>query len=185
MKISLALISSVLPLMMGSVLNAHDNNCSQGSSETRGVVSLEQTRFYALRDSAKKSLKVENFELAKQQSLELLALAPKFPNDWNYGNAIHDGNMLLGLIALHEGNVSEAKIFLTAAGKTPGSPQLNTFGPNMSLAKGLLEKGERNAILQYFALCQGFWELHRDYLDMWSLEVKNGQIPDFKANLLY
>jgi len=185
MKISTLLISSVLSFMSGQGLAAYDNSRSQEASKTQRVVTPEQAHFYALRDSAKQSFKDANFESAKQQSLELLALAPKFPNDWNYGNAIHDGNMVLGLIALNDGKVSEAKIFLAAAGKTPGSPQLNSFGPNMSLAKALLEKGERVAVIEYFALCRGFWELHRDYLDRWTLEVKNGQIPDFKANLLY
>lgn len=61
---------------------------------------------------------------------------------WNSGNRIHHGNLILGRIALTQGDVAEAKTRLLAAGKTPGSPQLNSFGPNMMLAKELLELGE-------------------------------------------
>jgi hypothetical protein len=51
-----------------------------------------------------------------------------------YGNAIQDGNIVLCRIALLDGKVEAAKVSLKEAGKTPGSPQLGSFGPNMSPA---------------------------------------------------
>ena len=30
---------------------------------------------------------------------ELLALLPKFPKNWNYGNAVQDGNLVHGRIS--------------------------------------------------------------------------------------
>jgi hypothetical protein len=45
-----------------------------------------------------------------------------------------------------------------AAGATPGSPQLDSFGPNLTLAKELFEKSKPDVILHYFALCKNFWE---------------------------
>ena len=51
-----------------------------------------------------------------------------------------------------------------AAGATPGSPQLDSFGPNMTLAKELLEKGQPDVVLHYFALCKNFWEDGRPLL---------------------
>ena len=65
---------------------------------------------------------------------------------------------MLGRIAVREGHIKEADRYLLAAGKSPGSPQMDSFGPNMSLAKDLLEKGQRNTVLQYFALCHKFWK---------------------------
>jgi hypothetical protein len=62
---------------------------------------------------------------------------------------------------------------------------MNSFGPNMSLAKDLLEKGEREVVLEYFELCRKFWKLHTGRLDDWSRDVKAGRIPDFGANLVY
>ena len=70
------------------------------------------------------------------------------------------------------------------AGRTPGSPQLNSFGPNMLLAKELLEKGEREKVLVYFALCAKFWQSGSVQLKLWSTQVKLGSDPDFGANLL-
>jgi hypothetical protein len=72
---------------------------------------------------------------------------------------------------------------LLKAGATPGSPQLNSFGPNMALAKELLDKGEREAVLEYFTLCSKFWD--RDELKEWMALVKDGVTPKFGANLVY
>ena len=62
---------------------------------------------------------------------------------------------------------------------------MNSFGPNMSLAKDLLEKGERDTVLQYFELCRKFWTMDYGKLDEWSQEVRAGKIPRFGANLVY
>ena len=106
---------------------------------------------------------------------------------WNYGNRVHHGNLVLGRIAFREGNIEEAKSRLIAAGNTPGSPQLNSFGPNMGLAKALLEIGEREVVLEYFELCSKFWNSDRakDKLDKWSALATAGRIPYFSANLDY
>jgi hypothetical protein len=147
--------------------------------------SSDEKRFYALNDAAKESFEVGKIEDARNYAEELLTLAQKFSGDWNYGNAIHDGNLVLGRIALKEGRKDEAKRYLLEAGKSPGSPQMNSFGPNMSLARDLLEKGERETVLQYFELCRKFWKMGQGDLDQWTKEVKAGQIPDFGANLVY
>jgi hypothetical protein len=49
--------------------------------------------------------------------------------------------MVLGQVALRRGDAKKAASFLLAAGKTWGSPQLNSFGPNMPLANDLLAAG--------------------------------------------
>ena len=55
----------------------------------------------------------------------------------------------------------------------------------MNLARDLLEKRERETVLQYFELCRKFWKMGHDRLDQWTEDVKAGQTPDFGANLLY
>jgi hypothetical protein len=142
-------------------------------------------KFYALNDAAKESFVVGHIDDARQFATELLRAAEDYPRDWNYGNAIHDGNMVLGRIALREGRVEDATHFLLAAGRTRGSPQLDSFGPNMSLAKDMLEVGEREPVLEYFDLCRRFWDLGGKSLDNWAKEVRAGTVPDFGANLVY
>lgn len=104
---------------------------------------------------------------------------------WNRGNRIHHGNLILGQIALLDGNVDDAKSRLLLAGKTNGSPQLNSFGPNMSLAKALLEQGETDVVLAYFDLCKKFWSSPNRKLEQWIDDVKSNRTPQFGANLAY
>ena len=115
----------------------------------------------------------------------MLALSPKFEGDWNYGNAVHDANMVLGRIALLEGEVEKAKDHLIAAGTHAGSINQRMHGPNMSLAKDLLEKGEREVVLEYFQLCRKFWPDDEGKLAAWTAAINQGQIPNFGPNLLY
>ena len=107
------------------------------------------------------------------------------PSGWNYGNRIHHGNLILGRIALREGDIAEANTRLIRASKTPGSPQLKSFGPNMTLAKELLETGERDVVIEFFRLCAKFWDMEQGKLDEWAALVEEGKIPDFGANLRY
>ncbi|TWT32512.1 hypothetical protein KOR34_42750 [Posidoniimonas corsicana] len=83
------------------------------------------------------------------------------------------------------GDTERAKHHLAESGKTKGSPNLGSFGPNMSLALGLLERGESDAVLAYFDQCRNFWKSGGDELDRWSEQVRRGQTPGFGANLVY
>ena len=90
---------------------------------------------------------------------------------------------MLGHLALGAGDAEEAKAHLLAAGQTPGSPQLNSFGPNVVLAKELLDLGEREAVLAFLAACRRFWP--RPELERWEAVIRNGGVPDFGPNLAY
>ena len=142
-------------------------------------------KFYALDDLAMKAFEAGQMDKARQYASDLLAKSADYKDDWNYGNAIQDGNIVLGRLALANGDVEKAKNYLIEAGKTPGSPQLDSFGPNMSLAKELLEKGEKDVVLEYFQLCGKFWEMGKQDLQKWTQTVRSGGIPDFGANLDY
>ena len=149
------------------------------------VANGEYNRWIALGDAAMMNVEAGSTEKAKSYAEELLRLAPKYSKDWNYGNALHKGNLTLGRLSLLSGDVENAKKYLLEAGRTPGSPQLDSFGPNMTLAKELLEKGERAAVLEYFGLCGNFWKMGGQKLREWGALVKDGITPDFGANLLY
>ena len=149
------------------------------------LVSKEEKRFYDLTECLQKKFDSGKFQGARDSIDQLKLLLPKYLRNWNYGNATHKMNIIKGRMALREGKIDDAKRFLLDAGKTHGSPQLNSFGPNMSLAKDLLEKGEKNAVLEYFDLCRVFWKNDSNKLDTWSSEVKNDRIPRFGPNLIF
>jgi len=142
-------------------------------------------RWVALGNVALWNVDAGALDQAQVYAQELLAQSENFRNDWNYGNAIHKANLALGRVELRKGNRAGAKEYLLAAGKTPGSPQLDSFGPNMTLAKELLEAGEREAVLEYFRLCGEFWKADLGSLVNWRQLVEKGRIPNFGPNLLY
>ena len=128
-----------------------------------------------------------NFEAIRNLAQEYLTQAEDYKSDWNYGNAIHHSNLILGKVALREKKIEEAKIYLLKAGRTSGSSQLKSFGPNMSLAKELLEIGENEIVLEYLDLCKIFWRKIFSWwkIRKWKRVIRKGGIPDFGANLVY
>ena len=149
------------------------------------VATSERERFYALGKAARKALKEGKTEEAFELAAELERLARNYKDDWNYGNAVQDSNQVLGRIALAEGDVAEARKRLLASADSKGSPQMNSFGPNMQLAKDLLEQGEGEVVLEYFERCGTFWKMGTDRLAAWKQTVEQGEIPAFGASLDY
>jgi tetratricopeptide (TPR) repeat protein len=148
----------------------------------QGAQRLSNAPVYVLADLARVAYEAQEFDKARTYAKQLLQTA-NGSSDWNAGNDMYRGNTILGLLALHDGNLDQAKSYLLAAGKTTGSPQLDTFGPNMTLAKELLIKGEKQTVLQFFQECNAFWE--NSSIPEWTKEVKNGAMPDFGGNLAY
>jgi len=141
-----------------------------------------------MRALIERMIAAELWEKAQEIAQKYLAKAGKEDqNNWDRGNIIHNAHQLLGRIALAQGNIELAKEELLEAGKTTGSPQLNSFGPNMLLAKKLLEAGEIKAVLSYLDLCAKFWDnpMANQMRKGWIVEIKEGKIPDFKGNLIY
>lgn len=127
-------------------------------------------------DLATASFEAGNIDQAKQVATKLL-------NTSDDGKAIHNGNLVLGRIALQLGDLETAKTRLLDAAKVNSGTGITISGPNMMLAKELLESGEKEVVLDYFDLCGKFWK--NDKLKKWSGVVERGEVPDFGANLVY
>jgi len=152
-------------------------------SEKVEKAASEEDRFHALNDASRVAYNCDMMDAARRYAEELLRLAPKYATSWDYGNALQNGNIVLGRIALREGRVDEAKRRLLEAGKSPGSPQMDTFGPDITLAMELVAKGEKDVVLEYFDLCRKFWKTGLARLDRWSQQIRDGKAPDFDFSL--
>jgi len=103
-------------------------------------------RYVALGNAAKSDFVFGKYEDARGYANELLALDERFKNEPSRdGQAIYDGNLILGRLAAQEGRMEEAKQYLMASATSAGSAVLGSFGPNMSLARDLLQSGERDS----------------------------------------
>lgn len=94
---------------------------------------------------------------------------------FQYGNAIHQANIALGWVAFAQGDLTAAAAYLVAAGQTPGSPQLISFGPDNRLAKALLAAGVRAEVRAYYEACRCFWEMGQQQLNEAIAEID--QLP--------
>jgi len=148
-------------------------------------VSNDYQRYVILPKAAKTSIETGHYMKAENYANELLHLASSYKDDWNLGNAIHDANMILGMVALKKNLIETAKTYLLKAGGAPISPQLKTFGPNMMLAKALLERGEKETVIEYMTLMKAVWKYDDGRLESWISAIKGGGKPYFGDNLMY
>jgi hypothetical protein len=164
---------------------ARNNRASKALAYHRRALELASSegRQAMLPGAARAAFEARDLDKARAWARELIDDAPQ-PGDWNHGNAIHHGHVILGRLSLRVGDIQSALEHLLAAGRTPGSPQLDSFGPSMALAHELLISGERTVVLEYFDLCARFWEAGRDELNGWAAVVRSGGVPDFGYHLL-
>lgn len=150
----------------------------------------ETQRFYILEEIVTKfasvPLPANTREEAKKSAETLLEMTTKFIDDWNYGNAVHHAYLVLGRLEVIKGNLDEAKRFLKLSAQS-GSPQLDAFGPNMTLAKELIDRGERPAVVEYFEDCLKFWDskIAKSKIEEWKADMARGKTPSFGGNLVY
>jgi tetratricopeptide (TPR) repeat protein len=169
-------------------LNAASGNAAEASlalSLMERAFAMDADQRSVLKDLPAMAFDAGDFGKARAYAEQLLNELGTDRNNWNYGDAVHKANLILGRIAVRDGRLADAVTLLRASGETPGSPVLDSFGPNMSLAKDLLERGETEAVLDYFELCRVFWKMGGSRLDAWTKDVQAGNIPNFGANLRY
>jgi len=133
-------------------------------------------------DIAKAAFKAGDFDKASEYAHQMLKLSGA---GWNSGNNIHYGNIVLGHVALAKGDTETAAAYLIKAGETKGSPQLDSFGPNMTLAQELLIAGEDEAVLKYLEACGHFWDMDRGRLKKWAEAIHANKDPFGGARIKY
>ncbi len=132
------------------------------------------------------SLVAGDWRSAEEELERLQGDLPEDSTHWNYGNVYYQFMSLSGLLALYrDDDLERAKGFLALSARTPASPQLSTFGPNMLLAKALLDVGEFEAVELYLKGCESFWPTGWQSLQTWQAQLRERQSPDFGANLYY
>lgn len=96
------------------------------------------------------------------------------------GNIVYRMNQVRGRVALRHGRHDEAIRFLHQAGETPGSPQLNSFGPQLYLARELLAAGEVQVVRAFLGGLRRFWigpDAEAFIVDAMAA-IDDGRVPD-------
>lgn len=135
-------------------------------------------RFYSLDDLIGKAYAANDMATAATLAAEYLELATVYRCNWNHGNAVHDANRFLGLMSVKSGIIDDAAQYLLKAGKSTGSPQLNTFGPELDLANELLKRGNVETVKQYLKDIKSFWRMDNGQVATWLVSIENGEKPE-------
>ncbi len=183
-KRSLGYLRKAQRIMRSASLAAEDREDFQlGLNNLNGAIALA-------------SLESGDVDVARKNAEKMLVKNTD-TSSWNYGNVINEANTILGRVALREGDTEAAKAYLLESADTTESPQLVSFGPSFLLARELLERGERDAVLQYLDAVATFWAnpddpkhrsefsrgVARDHaaeLERWRNEIKAGKIPNHR-----
>lgn len=144
-----------------------------------------ERRHRQLPELGKAALAAGDLEAARRYADEMLQVAADSPDASYRDDLVHYGHLVLGRLAVRDGDLDQAKENLLAAARVAGSFQLRSFGPNMTLAEELLRAGERDAVLEYLQLVGEFWSSGAERLETWRVAIESEEIPDFGANLLY
>jgi hypothetical protein len=121
--------------------------------------SHDQEKRILISQLATSALEAGEVQKAQVWALEALDDTKNAKSDWSVADSVHHAHIILGRIALRSGDLTEAK--------------------------ELLEKGERDAVIDYFQKCASFWKNDRGQLMQWAATVREGGIPNFGANLAY
>ena len=187
MSLREALRLTAYALVLSALSGCGDGVDARSAFERIGEVAFPQlSRYHHLVLETRPTYERGQVDSARAMATELaeLSASPTFYRR-RRGDGIHQSQIILGRIAHGEGRSDAAKTHLLAAADVDGSPVLGSFGPNMALAKELLEAGERDAVLAYLDACTRFWEHDYGQLAAWRKTVVDGGIPDFGANVLY
>lgn len=182
-----------------SALSIFAQSSEQTRAEARGAAdSMEaqlvnenndRQRYILLRYLPSAAFVAGDFERAETKARDLLRIGEEIDRTSRFkgstlSDTTHVGNTILGLIEMNRNNVPAAKEHLLASARftRTAHPVHTSFGPSMALAKSLLERGERQAVIEYLDLCTTFWKNSNGKLDEWKRVLEVGQTPDFGAN---
>jgi hypothetical protein len=146
----------------------------------------ELKRWWMLPNLANKAFEAGEENKARVYAEELLERAQQPGHFYQEnGRAIYYGHLVMGRLALRDGDLSKGKEHLLKSATTKGDSSLKSFGPNMTLAKELLERGERDVVIRFLKLCTNFWKTPDHQPEQWMWQIEQGKMPDFGANLRY
>jgi hypothetical protein len=97
------------------------------------------------------------------------------------GDAIYTGNLILARAALDNDDLTNAKQYLLRAAATPGTRRIEQNVLDVSIARVLFERGEKDAVLQYLERGRDLWPQGAQALGRWEAAIRGGRRPNFNT----
>jgi hypothetical protein len=97
------------------------------------------------------------------------------------GDAIYAGNLILAQAALDNNDVESAKRHLLDAAATPGAKRIEQSGLDTSVMRVLLDRGEKDAVLEYLQRGRTLWPQGAQTIGRWENAIRAGRRPNFNT----
>jgi len=127
---------------------------------------------------------MRNPDEAASQARELLNLAGRHQNDPRYGDAVFEGNIVLGKAVLRRGDRKASVSYLLAAAGAPVTGKIRAGQFDMNLPRALVDRGERRAVAEFLELMAPK-TVRSKQLEQWATEIRKGINPDLIPTFSY
>lgn len=156
------------------LINNHNKkNIAQISDERSQKISLFEFNINTAFESKDyymsflKAFHSKDVETVFKMGKNLLLIPDRYSQYFWYGNLCHAVHIIMGKTYLSAGDIKNAVVHLIKSVDNKCiehsidqkySPQLNSFGPDRSLAFDLYQEGERDSIILFFEKTKTFWD---------------------------
>ncbi len=106
------------------------------------------------------------------------------PTDPEFASAAYTGNLILAQAALDNGDTAAAGRHLLQAAAAPGTPAIQQNGPDTTVARLLLQRGERDMVVEYLRRCRNLWPQGVPLLNRWETAIRAGRQPNFNNRVI-
>jgi hypothetical protein len=97
------------------------------------------------------------------------------------GDAIYTANLILAQAALDNNDVPAAKRFLLEAAQTSGARRIQQNGLDVSVARALFDRGEKETVLLYLQRGRTLWPEGSQIITRWEAAIRAGRRPNFNT----
>jgi hypothetical protein len=155
------------PLCIGELLQQMDHHAEAlHEFETAIVLASPEKRLEILPMLAEAAFAADNFVRAKQAAEQLLVLTPVGADEKpNARQDVHTAWIVLGRIALADGDLDGACSHLAAAG-------VGRIGPDLGLATALIARGRERDVAEYLEACGEIWN-GQSTLEAWRIRYRS------------
>jgi hypothetical protein len=99
----------------------------------------------------------------------------------NSGDATYAGNLILAQVALDQNDIGNAKRYLMQAASTSGTRRIEQNGLDVSVARVLFDRGEKDAVLEYLQRGRVLWPQGSQIITRWEAAIRAGRRPNFNT----
>jgi hypothetical protein len=101
------------------------------------------------------------------------------PDHPSHEAVIYRGNLILAQAALDNDDVTAASRHLVAAAQTNGFPNLERTGPDTTVARVLLQRGQKESVMEYLSRFHKLWPAGEVVINRWETAIRAGRQPNF------